>query len=83
MEADRLCIQGCTGLPWFRRAALPDSPELSHIPLCVQVVREAEDGDISDTDDNYPGRAYAALELLERQMVGLRRQLCQVCPAKP
>lgn len=43
-----------------------------------QVVRDAGDGVAVDEDEDYPARAYAALELLERQMNGLRRQLCQV-----
>ena len=43
-----------------------------------QVVQEAERADLSDEDGNYPARAYATLDLLERQLLGLRQQLCQV-----
>ncbi len=44
----------------------------------MQVVREAEDADVSDDDVNYPARVYAAAELLERHCLGLRELLCQV-----
>ena len=47
--------------------------------ICVlQVVKEAEDADVSDDDVNYPARVYAATELLERHCLGLRELLCQV-----
>ena len=44
----------------------------------MQVVREAEDADVSDDDVNYPARVHAATELLERHCLGLRELLCQV-----
>jgi hypothetical protein len=43
-----------------------------------QVVQEAERADLSDEEGNYPARAYVTLDLLERQLLGLRQQLCQV-----
>ena len=50
--------------------------------LLWQVVQEAERADLSDEDGNYPARAYATLDLLERQLLGLRQQLCQVTPMR-
>ncbi len=44
----------------------------------MQVVQEAERADLSDEEGIYPTRAYATLDLLERQLLGLRQQLCQV-----
>lgn len=45
---------------------------------CPQAVKDAQDADVSDDDVNYPARAYAAAELLERHCLGLRELLCQV-----